>query len=112
MSPQLEVVSGAEVGRRIVLDGELLIGRTVDGEGRVDDEEVSRRHARVSADASGDLTVEDLGSANGTWVNEERVTGSQGLSEGDRVRIGNTTLLVGAQARDGGFLIHAEGMTR
>ena len=89
-------LSGAEVGRRIVLDGELLIGRTVDGEGRVDDEEVSRRHARVSADASGGLTVEDLGSANGTWVNEERVTGAQGLSQGDRVRIGNTTLLVGA----------------
>ena len=50
-----------------------MIGRAASGEGRLgDDAELSRRHARVARDADGRLTIEDLGSANGTFVNGVR----------------------------------------
>ena len=55
----------------------------------VPDPEVSRRHAAVRALDSG-LAVEDLGSTNGTFVNDKRVTGIAELKEGDRLRVGNT----------------------
>ena len=38
--------------------------------------------------------IEDLGSTNGTFVNERRITGPEPLSVGDRVRVGETTLVV------------------
>src|SRR3954470_11799410 len=71
---ELVVTTGGAPGRRLPLEDELLIGRTVDGEGRLDDDrELSRRHARVARDASGRLTIEDLGSANGTFLNGQPV---------------------------------------
>ena len=73
------------------------------GEGRLsDDLKLSRRHARVARDAGGRLTIEDLGSANGTFVNGERIGGRQALAVGDSVQLGSTTLEVtevGAGAR-------------
>jgi predicted Ser/Thr protein kinase len=59
-----------------------------------DDRELSRRHARVTRDASGRLTIEDLGSANGTFVNGQPVRERQPLKAGDSVRVGATTLEV------------------
>ena len=53
------------------------------------DPEVSRRHA-VIRERDVAVSVEDLGSKNGTFVNEERITGVTTLSTGDRVRFGNT----------------------
>jgi len=53
------------------------------------DPDVSRRHAVVRAVDDG-LAVEDLGSTNGTFVNETRVSGIVQISPGDRVRFGNT----------------------
>jgi len=56
------------------------------------DPDVSRRHAAFrQADAR--LAVEDLGSTNGTFVNERRVTGIDVLAPGDRLRFGNTVWL-------------------
>jgi pSer/pThr/pTyr-binding forkhead associated (FHA) protein len=90
---ELVVTAGTAPGRRLTLRDELVIGRGVSGEGRLsDDHELSRRHARVARDASGQLTIEDLGSANGTFVNGERVRGRQVLKVGDSVQIGSTTL--------------------
>jgi RND superfamily putative drug exporter len=101
---ELEVVAGGDVGRRIALDGELLLGRTVDGDGRLgDDPETSRRHARVRRGEDGGLIVEDLGSANGTFVNGERIDERRRLGPGDELRIGHTTMRVTdavAPARD------------
>jgi len=89
----LVVTAGTAPGRRLTLGEELVIGREASGEGRLsDDVEVSRRHARVARDAGGALSIEDLGSANGTFVNGERVRGRQVLKVGDSVRIGSTTL--------------------
>jgi pSer/pThr/pTyr-binding forkhead associated (FHA) protein len=90
---ELVVTAGADAGRRLELGDELVIGRAVSGDGLLgDDHELSRRHARVARDAGGRLTIEDLGSANGTFVNGERVRESRPLRLGDSVRIGSTTL--------------------
>ena len=53
------------------------------------DPDVSRTHATFHVVDSG-VGVEDLGSRNGTYVNDERISGITALSEGDRVRFGNT----------------------
>ena len=91
MAPQLEVSDG----RRLRVEGELLLGRGVDGDGRLqDDPDVSARHARMRRGGGGELWVEDLGSANGTWVNGRRIQSPHPLRPGDRVRIGATMLVV------------------
>src|SRR4051812_1050029 len=67
-------------------------GATVGREGCdivLPDPEVSRRHAALRITASG-AAVEDFGSTNGTFVNEQRVDGTRALSDGDVVRFGNT----------------------
>jgi predicted component of type VI protein secretion system len=53
------------------------------------DPEVSRRHAaiRVQGDS---VSIEDLGSTNGTFVNDRRIQGTVALNDGDTVRFGNT----------------------
>jgi pSer/pThr/pTyr-binding forkhead associated (FHA) protein len=58
------------------------------------DPDVSRRHAAFHQVDSG-IGVEDLGSRNGTFVNEEKITGIASLAEGDRVRFGNTVWRLG-----------------
>jgi pSer/pThr/pTyr-binding forkhead associated (FHA) protein len=89
----LVVAAGMAPGRRFVLRNELVLGREVSGEGRLsDDPDISRRHARVARDPMGQVTIEDLGSANGTFVNDERVRGRHVLTVGDSIRIGSTTL--------------------
>src|SRR3954467_14487078 len=53
------------------------------------DPEVSRRHAALRITGDG-AAVEDFGSTNGTFVNEQRVEGTRSLNDGDVVRFGNT----------------------
>ena len=88
------MAEGAARGQRIALENEFLIGRAMGEDGRLgDDPELSRRHARLARDG-GRLTIEDLGSANGTFVNGERLTAPRPLAVGDSVRMGQTTLEV------------------
>ena len=87
----LELVEGAEPGRTFPLDADASVGRDPAQEIAIDDEQVSRRHARFSV-AGGTATVEDLGSRNGTYVNGQVLQGSRTLVPGDRVRIGLTVL--------------------
>jgi pSer/pThr/pTyr-binding forkhead associated (FHA) protein len=54
------------------------------------DEELSRRHARMSVNDEGQVVVEDLESTNGTFVNEERIGSPRVVSPTDVVRIGKT----------------------
>jgi pSer/pThr/pTyr-binding forkhead associated (FHA) protein/predicted Ser/Thr protein kinase len=92
-APALVFTAGVNQGRRIRVSDEVVIGRTVSGDGMIDDDsELSRRHARVRREAGGEITIEDLGSANGTFVNGERVTGVRALNPGDSVRVGSTVL--------------------
>jgi pSer/pThr/pTyr-binding forkhead associated (FHA) protein len=91
----LLVTAGNPPGHRIVLAGELIIGREVSGDGRFgDDPKLSRRHARIARDPAGRFTVEDLDSANGTFVNGARIRARQVLDAGDSLEVGTTTLAV------------------
>jgi hypothetical protein len=86
----LVVTQGALSGRRLELEGELVIGR----EGvavTIDDPELSRRHAAVRP-IEGGFEVEDLGSLNGTFVNGRRIEGPTKLSGGDTIKLGQNVL--------------------
>jgi len=72
----------------------LTIGRGPDNGLVVRDGRASRHHARIDV-RRGSLVLTDLGSTNGSWVNDRRVE-SIALGEGDQVRIGLTTLIIEA----------------
>jgi DNA-binding winged helix-turn-helix (wHTH) protein len=71
-----------------LVPGENIIGREGDGVMVVKSSTVSRRHARISLDTSG-AVVEDLGSKNGTYVNDQRIGSPTPIADGDQVRIGS-----------------------
>ncbi len=84
--------------RRIELeDGEHLIGRDPAAAVWVDASGVSRRHAKIRI-AGSRATLEDLGSKNGTAVNDRELTEVIALHDGDRIRIGPVLLLFHASA--------------
>lgn len=74
-------------------DGEYIIGRGVDATIPIYDSAASRQHARVIV-AGTTVTVEDLGSRNGTYVNGSKVTGKVELHTGDEIRIGGDCLVL------------------
>jgi diguanylate cyclase (GGDEF)-like protein len=88
----LIVISGRSVGRMYKVGArEMTIGRTQDAEIFIDDEGVSRRHAKLAPNIDG-VRLIDLGSTNGTFTNGQPVD-SRLLQDGDRVQIGSTTIL-------------------
>ena len=92
---RLRVTGGKASGTEISFEDEFLIGRATTGEGRLgEDPELSRNHARIARRAGDQLTIEDLGSTNGTFVNGKRITDAQTLRPGDTVKLGTTTLQV------------------
>jgi FHA domain len=90
--PAFVVRGGPSAGERIEVAGETELGRAA-SPALQEDAEISRRHAVTRSGAQG-LEIEDAGSSNGTFVNEERISGTRRLSHGDRVRIGQTILEV------------------
>ena len=88
----LIVRDGPLRGRRFEVEsGEVSIGRESTDVLIEDDSEVSRSHAVVRA-SEGGVEVEDLGSTNGTFVNERRISEPTSLSTGDILRVGQTRL--------------------
>lgn len=89
----LRVVRPDGANTSFTVDGRpLTIGRAPDNGLVLHDGRASRRHARIFARA-GSLLLADLGSTNGSWVNDRRVE-EMALGEGDRIRIGDTILIV------------------
>lgn len=90
-------------GRNIIIDvngrqyqvssRELRIGRGSTNQVNLSDSEASRNHAIIWA-SQGIAFINDMGSHNGTFVNEERISGQRTLNPGDRIRIGKTNLNV------------------
>ena len=74
-------------GERIDVDRAVTIGRSADCDLSLTDTFLSSRHARLTND-EGDLSIEDLGSTNGTYVNQELVDGRVHLERGDIVQVG------------------------
>jgi DNA-binding winged helix-turn-helix (wHTH) protein len=73
-------------------EGENVLGRDPGTRGSIPDASISRQHAKVML-RNGVATVEDLGSKNGTFVGEMRVTKAAALSDGDEIRLGLVRLV-------------------
>jgi two-component system, cell cycle sensor histidine kinase and response regulator CckA len=92
--PALVELSGATPGRRHILQQEqIVIGRGTEAQVRLDSNNVSRRHALLRKQPSGDYLLEDLTSRNGTLVNDVQIR-SKILRAGDRIRLGADTVLL------------------
>jgi pSer/pThr/pTyr-binding forkhead associated (FHA) protein len=88
MDVKLVVLGGKHPGQEIaVVVPEFLIGRAPDCKLRPNSDMVSRKHC-VIAVGEGRVTIRDLGSRNGTIVNEHKITGEHELRTGDKLRIG------------------------
>lgn len=101
--PELRVSFGEMKGRRYALaDGTLRLGRSSSNDIHVADEELSRNHCLFEAFGTEGLRVIDLASANGTYVNGEKI-GSRAveLKAGDVVEVGRTYLEVVGETRQG-----------
>jgi len=92
----LVVYAGPALGQLFPLPpGESILGRSPQARVTLLDDEVSRLHARILLDDSGPvpvLTLEDLGSTNGTALNGRTLTGTSPLKTGDRIGIGHHVL--------------------
>jgi hypothetical protein len=89
LEPRLlvERAAGHESGVAYDLAEGATLGRG-DVEIQLDDPFASSRHARISREGHA-VVIEDLGSTNGTYLNDEPLTGPQPLHDGDRIRIGD-----------------------
>lgn len=94
MVAKLIVTSGKSAGRAISLKaGKLLMGRAEECDIRPLGEEVSRRHCSVVA-TDAEMTVEDLKSRNGTYVNGTRIAAKTVVADGDILRVGPLELKI------------------
>jgi diguanylate cyclase (GGDEF)-like protein len=89
----LIVISGKAVGKMFkLMPGEMVIGRSDQVQILLEDDGVSRRHAKVVRGADGQVRIVDMQSTNGTFCEGVRVE-SHVLKDGDKVQIGNATIL-------------------
>ncbi len=87
----LVIIRGARLGSRLVPGDEpLVIGRAVEADFQISDRSISRQHCRIFRE-DGHYWVEDLGSTNHTWLNDEQVERAR-LRDGDHLRISQTVL--------------------
>jgi two-component system cell cycle response regulator len=87
------IIAGTQTGAMYRLDeGETIIGRSKDASIKIDDESVSRRHAKIIRQPDGSVAIMDLNSTNGTFCNGKRVD-KRVLQDGDKIRIGTTTII-------------------
>ncbi|HTW40997.1 MAG TPA: FHA domain-containing protein [Solirubrobacteraceae bacterium] len=80
---------GHDPGMIYDLDGDLVLGRGDRAAIRLEDPFASSRHARVYEQGN-TVVIEDLGSTNGTYLNEELLESPRPLYPGDRLRIGES----------------------
>ena len=85
----VERAPGHDPGMIYDLDGDIVLGRGERAEIRLEDPFASSRHARVYEQGN-IVVIEDLGSTNGTYLNEELLETPRPLHPGDRVRIGDS----------------------
>jgi len=87
----LVVIYGTDLGRRVPLTrSSFTIGRSSKNDLSIDQESVSRKHARISYNGKSFVLV-DMRSKNGTYVNDEPVT-ERVLHNGDQVKVGRSIL--------------------
>jgi pSer/pThr/pTyr-binding forkhead associated (FHA) protein len=109
----LRFISGKYQGGEFPLrmDREIVIGRSSDLDMVLVEDMVSRKHAKIST-AGGQITIQDLGSTNGTFVNGEKIKKVR-LKEGDRILIGTSIIkLVSVEGSGSAQLTEAEARSR
>ncbi len=95
MDVKLVVEKGRTQTRFVRLHAvETIVGRRRGANLRIASAEVSRRHCVLRIEEEGYLTVEDLDSANGTFLNGAAITGREVVRPGDRLKIGPLTFVV------------------
>ena len=91
---ELEILEPAEYdGQRLEVETSLVVGRSSEADQQLRDTFISGRHARFTRDEN-ELLLEDLGSTNGTYVNQELVKGRVQLQRGDIIQIGGILIEV------------------
>lgn len=89
----LIVIRGFNVGEMYKLGkAEMVVGRGHNADVEILDDGISRRHARLRLEDHR-VTLEDLGSRNGTYVNGGRIAGEVELSDGDKIQLSSSTIL-------------------
>jgi hypothetical protein len=97
--PPREVVTLTVDGRTVPLNADrVAVGRSRECDVRIDDGNVSRRHAELTRGGDGGWSIVDLGSTNGTEVNGRRVSRRTQLEDGDRIVIGGSELVFAREA--------------
>ena len=91
----LSIRSGEQTGRVLEITGErFVVGRDEDCDLTLPDEKVSRKHVSLAVRGDGRVVLQDLGSTNGTFVDDRRVTRPVELAGTETVKVGDTLLLV------------------
>lgn len=102
---QLTVSKGPHLGKTFELAKEkVTIGRDAAVDVTFDIGEVSRSHAVITRQG-GDYFLQDLGSTNGTFVNEEKITGQHRLQSGDKIMLSDAVHMIFAVQYDPGATI-------
>jgi two-component system cell cycle response regulator len=85
--------SSASIGRMYKLEQpEIVLGRSVEAQFQVEDDGISRKHAKLVLGPGGNYQLVDLGSTNGTYLNGYRVEIAE-LTDGDKIQLGSNTVL-------------------
>ncbi len=91
--PVLTVLTGGMSGQLFKVNkGVAVIGRASNAEVKVEDDGISRTHARIRSE-TGRAWIEDMGSRNGTFVNGSKIDVATELREGDKIQVGRGTVL-------------------
>ncbi len=93
--PEARLLVESETGERRTfnLSKAVTMGRLPDNDIVIEDSAISARHSGITQ-RRGHWWLEDLGSSNGTWLNETRLIERLRLDDGDCIRLGRTTITV------------------
>lgn len=93
MTWKLQAITDELAGQEILIERDMLVGRHQSADLILQSAEISRKHAAFLLKESA-LWVQDLGSSNGTFVNDVQITNETLLNDGDAIRFANLKFLV------------------
>lgn len=92
VAPMLVVISGRPLGKSFYLTKEaMILGRDLTADISIGETSISRQHTAFEKSENG-ISVKDMGSTNGTYVNDQKLSEVRKLQDGDLIRCGNTIL--------------------